>query len=170
MAYFMTQDPPKGTNGSPTHGPTLYGGNWGEIQLKKGVQKAKTTSISKLGPLEPKNITFTHIIMILAILAHFSLLWQFGFSKMVTMSMFYDSGTNGAPTHGPTTYGGKWGQISSKIGVQKDEMASKPGFWQIQSFFNPLKYKADYNLNSHIQTKKATFLKVQSPNQHKMPL
>ena len=28
---FYDLGPPKGTNGSPTHGQTLYGGNWGEI-------------------------------------------------------------------------------------------------------------------------------------------
>ena len=39
-----------------------------------------------------KNVTFTHKIIILAILAHFSLLWQIGFSKMVTMGLFHDPG------------------------------------------------------------------------------
>ena len=28
---FYDLGPPKGTNGSPTHGQTLYGGDWGEI-------------------------------------------------------------------------------------------------------------------------------------------
>jgi len=30
-AYFITQDPPKGTNGDPAHDPTTYGASWGEI-------------------------------------------------------------------------------------------------------------------------------------------
>ena len=52
MAYFLTQNTPKGTNGSPTHEPTIYRGNLGEIQSKIGVQKAKTASIC--GFSEPK--------------------------------------------------------------------------------------------------------------------
>ena len=30
-AYFITQDPQKGTNGDPAHDPTTYGASWGEI-------------------------------------------------------------------------------------------------------------------------------------------
>ena len=41
-AYFITQDPQKGTNGDPAHGPTTYGANWGGI-------------LSKIGGLEGQN-------------------------------------------------------------------------------------------------------------------
>ena len=70
----------------------------------------------ELGSLEPKNITFTHIIMILAILAPFSLLWQIGFSKMVTMSLFYDPGPPKRYQWGLNTWVNIiWGQLGGNF-------------------------------------------------------
>ena len=70
----------------------------------------------ELGPLVTKNITFTHIIMILAILAHFNLLWQFGFNKMVTMSIFYDPGPPKRYQWGPTTWANNiWGKMGGNF-------------------------------------------------------
>ena len=39
-AYFITQDPQKGTNGDPTQGLTLYGANlgWGQVyELRRSI-------------------------------------------------------------------------------------------------------------------------------------
>ena len=54
--------------------------------------------------------------MILAILAHFNLLWQFGFNKMVTMSIFYDPGPPKRYQWGPNTWANNiWGQMGANF-------------------------------------------------------
>ena len=85
-------------------------------------------------PLEP-NKSLMHKIMILVILGP---LWQIGFSKMVTMSLFYNPGPPKRYQGGPNTLANNiWGQFVKNRGLE-DQNGFRTWIWAKMGIFKVL--------------------------------